>query len=517
MSEQQEHIPRQSYAWLGIDTPDDYANLGELLGFEYGPAAIASSLRSDVTREVKGLLLEYQYTDKDYRSTFYNFYAKMGRLYRQHCVRLHFFDGEVRLQDNPLDLLGPDDRLDNHYFGYIVLRPTITATLGRSLLSPRIRVEPSGNHIRSRHRVHLLGNTLSVWGFPSMAQHADISVCAHVACWAILRHYSEHHSQFREFLMHEITMLARPPDPGGLTPSLGLNVFEAERIFQAAGCYPLLITREWDRDNDAWATDDSFFEQMFAYLDSGFPLFVAVGSGATDNQGHAVVLVGYEWHDASLTSGSGSVHVRSLVSNLISIDDNELPYSSVPVGKDAQTYPEGQSFSVEDFNAFVVPLTDKIYYSAQAVDRFALETLDPTCRNVLGLPADIALLRRSFIATVSEIRRFARENASNFGTELVNLYMRLNTTRFVWVVELATERQWSLRQVSARAILDASASIRDKQPMWLYHDHELATVFDRSSPVLKGQSVALRRPTGSPLGRMEINLQTVRASPENMH
>ncbi len=76
--------------------------------------------------------------------------------------------------------------------------------------------------------------------------------------------------------MHDITMLAQPFDPGGLTPSLGLNLYEAERIFQAAGCYPLMIVREWDEDTGDWVDDDRFFAQMLSYLDAGFPLFVFV-------------------------------------------------------------------------------------------------------------------------------------------------------------------------------------------------------------------------------------------------
>ena len=86
--------------------------------------------------------------------------------------------------------------------------------------------------IRSRHRVHFLGHTHSVWGIPSMAQHSDFAVCAHVSCWAVLHHYSERFSQQRELLLYEITRLTKSFDPGGLVPSLGLDIYEVERIFK---------------------------------------------------------------------------------------------------------------------------------------------------------------------------------------------------------------------------------------------------------------------------------------------
>ncbi len=514
VSEESQEVAPGGYTWLEIDCQDDYDRLVDILDVEFEPAVIAEELKTNISSEiVSGVLVEHDYIDKDYRSTFYNFYAKMGRPYRQDCVRLHFFDKDVSFSESPLDLQGPDAWLEDHYFGFMVLRPTIAATLGRSLLSPRIRIGARGTAIQSRHKVHLLGYTLSVWGFPSMAQHADIAVCAHVSCWAILRHYSEQYAQHRELLMHEITMMAQPFDPGGLTPSLGLNLYEAERIFQAAGCYPLMIVREWDDEAQEWVNDDRFFAQMLSYLDSGFPLFMSLQSEAMDNEGHAIVLAGYEWRDESGDSREGSSHVWSLVNSLLAVDDNMLPYSSVGIGDDTRSEVDTENYTAEDFNAFIVPLPDKIFYPAQAVESFSLDTMYPIYKAVLNLPEEDTLLRRYFITTVSALRRFARENVSQFGDELVDLLMHLKTTQFVWVIEYASEVQWNDRHITARVVLDASASRKDEQPMWLCHNHELAIVFDRSSGVPDGREIALRRAANTPLSRMETNLRPVRSPP----
>ena len=49
-------------------------------------------------------------------------------------------------------------------------------------------------------------------------------------------------------LLHDITRLASPFDPGGLAPSFGLDIVKAERIFQSAGCYPITVYKEkWAR------------------------------------------------------------------------------------------------------------------------------------------------------------------------------------------------------------------------------------------------------------------------------
>ncbi len=513
MSEESQEITPGGYTWLQIDNQDDYEKLDGILDVEFGPIAIAQELKNNISDVVSGVLVEHDYIDKDYRSTFYNFYAKMGRAYRQDCVRLHFFDKDVTFSESPLELRGPDSWLEHHYFGYVVLRPTITATFGRSLLSPRIRIGARGNAIQACHKVHLLGYKLSVWGFPSMAQHADISVCAHVSCWAILRHYSEKYAQHRELLVHDITMLAKPFDPGGLTPSLGLNVYEAERIFQAAGCYPVMIVREWDEDEKGrqkWVNDGRFFAQLLSYLDSGFPLFVSLQSEGMDNEGHAIVLAGYEWRDEREDSNRDNSHVWSLVSSLLAVDDNRLPYSTVGIGDGTKSEVEIESYTADDFDAFIVPLPDKIFYPALAVESFSRNTMYPIYKAVLNLPEEDTLLQRYFITTVSALRRFARENVSQFGDELADLLMHLKTTQFVWVIEYASEEQWKKKHITVRMVLDASASQKDEQPMWLCHNHNLAFVFDRSSGGIKGRKIQLRRPADTPLTRMETNLRPVK-------
>ena len=499
MTRETEKQGLSSYDWLEIDKSDDYEQLEKILDIEFNPNTIIKRLKENISDEVNFILVEHDYVDKDYRSTFYNFYAKKGRPYRNDCVRLHFFDKDVKYNEEHLELRSADGRLEDHYFGYIVLRPTIVATLGRSILSPRIRVGAQGQAIQSCHRVHILGYTLSVWGFPSMAQHIDIAVCAHVSCWAILRHYSESFPQHRELLVHDITRLAKPFDPGGLTPSLGLTVYEAERIFQAAGCFPVVVVKQDDNES-------SFYAQLLGYLESGFPLFIEM-KGVR----HAIVASGYSWRKTPTNSTQSNSHMWSQVETLLAVDDNLFPYSIVNLRHDPLTSSNPEPYTVEDFSAFIVPLPEKIFYPAHAIDLFSSTVVYDVYRGILGLSEEEILLRRFFITTVSELRYFAREKQSQMGDVLVNLLMRLKTAQFVWVVEYATEKQWGQNHITARAVVDATASPNDQQPMWLLHNHELAIVFDRSTGKPLGRIVALEKPSNTPLPRMEQNLRPVMA------
>ncbi|WP_439402602.1 hypothetical protein ACNJYA_09315 [Bradyrhizobium sp. DASA03068] len=446
------------YKWISLATSADLAQLPNHITSEYNPGKVAKTLSLGISDAVKGVLIEYNYIDKDYRSTYYNFYSKKGQYYRSDCVRLHFFDQTVTFDDVACALVCPDRQIEEHYFGYMVLRPTGIATIGRTVLSPDIRKGAGRFIITADHKVHLLGYKLEIRGFPSMDQHVDISVCAHAACWSILRHYSERYNVHREYLVHEITMMAHDYNPGGLVPSKGLQIAHAERVFQEAGTFPIHIAR------NAGSHDPQFYRQLIAYVESGFPLFAAMHS-----RRHAVALVGYEWRQP-VRGQSGLRYAWDEVETLAVVDDNHLPYLCIP--KSA-----GTPYAAEAIDAFIVALPEKVYYPADAVDRLApaLLKLGPA----IGLPPGNDVIIRYFITTGSSYRHFAREHASEFDPKLLQCIMTLPYAQFIWVVEFSTEEQWANGRVEARAVIDATASLREATPIWLFHSRDGALIFDR--------------------------------------
>src|SRR5437016_1328053 len=83
------------YTWIPLSTPEDLAQLTKHVTEEYQPVRVSQLLADGISKAVKAVLIEHNYVDKDYRSTYYNFYAKKGQHYRSDCVRLHFFDATV--------------------------------------------------------------------------------------------------------------------------------------------------------------------------------------------------------------------------------------------------------------------------------------------------------------------------------------------------------------------------------------------------------------------------------------
>jgi hypothetical protein len=72
-----------------------------------------------------------------------------------------------------------------------------------------------------------------------------------------------------------------------------------------------------------------------------------------------------------------------------------------------------------------------------------------------------------------------RDRESEFDPKLLEIVMSLPFAQFVWIVEFATEEDWAKRQISARAVLDATASLRETNPIWLFHSRTKALVYDR--------------------------------------
>lgn len=482
------------YFWVKLTTVADVAQIDKHVDPEFLPQRVAERLAKGLSNAVKGILIERNYVDKDYRSTFYNFYSKKGRQYRSDCVRLHFFDDTVSFDEARLRLTTADGQLSDHYFGFMVLRPTGIATIGRSVVSPDVRRGAGRYIITASHKVHVLGHTLKIQGFPSMDQHIDISVCAHATCWSILRHYSERYSTYRELLTHDITMLAQQFDPGGLVPSKGLALAQAERVFQEAGTYPIIVARDYNNANDP-----AFYRQLTAYVDSGFPLFAAM-----HGKRHAMAVVGYDLRKPVTSGVPGIRYSWDEVQSLAVVDDNDLPYLSI----DAR---QG-NYSALDIDSFIVALPEKVFYPADAFDSLVPKLFK--LGSVVELPDQGKSIIRYFVTTGTAFRSFVRAHESEFDARLFSAVMKLPFAQFLWIVEFATEAQWAVNQVSARVVIDATASLTESYPYWLVHGRKEALIFTRESVSLNlstDMGVLKWAEAGhSGFSKMETNLRPTR-------
>lgn len=164
--------------------------------------------------------------------------------------------------------------------------------------------------------------------------------------------------------------------------------------------------------------------------------------------------------------------------------------------------------TAEDIDAFIVALPEKVFYPADAVDGLAPMLFH--LGSILGLPSRDESIIRYFITTASALRSFMRCRESEFDPKLLETAMALPFAQFLWIVEIATDTQWAIGQIAARAVVDATASLREITPLWLFHNRERALVFDRRVVGQDGanmRALSLSGMENTALTRMDQNLR----------
>ena len=140
---------------------------------------------------------------------------------------------------------------------------------------------------------------------------------------------------------------------------------------------------------------------MLAYMESGFPLFIGMD---VDGDGHAIVAAGHNWKKGAVAATN---HVWGQVDTLLTVDDNLLPYVTVPVDQGASDGAE-PDYSTENFESFIVALPEKVGYPAEAMAEYAGVVESRLLIRVMGCEPESVSLHRYFMTTISGLRRYAR-------------------------------------------------------------------------------------------------------------
>jgi hypothetical protein len=99
---------------------------------------------------------------------------------------------------------------------------------------------------------------------------------------------------------------------------------------------------------------------------------------------------------------------------------------------------------------------------------------------LFGIEPDETPVIRYFLTTAASFRRFMARERSQFQRELVVAALQLPLTQYVWVIEVATAEQWAKNHVKFRAVLDATASFADNNPLFLLHNEKKVVVIHRT-------------------------------------
>jgi hypothetical protein len=259
--------------------------------------------------------------------------------------------------------------------------------------------------------------------------------------------------------------MANPESPGGLIPSRGLNVSHVTQILSKAGSYPDIY---W-KDSDDLVATKRFYRALYAYVESGIPVFAAMSA-----KQHAITILGHGVVGKEPSPGSDKIcYSWDLINSIVVADDNHLPYKTITEN--------GPPYSIRDIDAFIVPLPEKIYYSAEDVMAFTEDLINSGMLGRLDLSFISEPIVRCFLTTSSGYKKFIRRNESRQPVDLCQAIMELPMPQFIWVVEISTPGDWRQRECCARFILDATASKYEVRPYFVVHDQNGAYIHERAS------------------------------------
>jgi hypothetical protein len=229
------------------------------------------------------------------------------------------------------------------------------------------------------------------------------------------------------------------------------------------------------------AADNGLFDRLlYYYVESGLP----VVAGLT-NKLHAVTVIGHAPPASPANAKSGkALNTADLVEGFIINDDGALPYQFLWKNGPTGAHRNESGYRIEDIDAFVVPVYEKIHLAAEYVEGLARalladeKLLDPAA---LGFAAG-DLVYRIFLTSSRSFKRFRTERAIPNG--IGELYRQIPLPKFVWVCEITTKNLYARREVLGEIVWDATASQYDDFSFIVLHLPGRVIVNDRDSSKL---------------------------------
>lgn len=435
------------FAKLQIKNIDDYDQLLDIIDETHIDQAVVANLKSYIGSKCDALLIEYPYYEKDYLSTYYNFYSKQHGTHSKLCFRVHFF-GKI-----------DEEKKEREYYGYITLREGIKdSKIGKSYLSPKLLVEQDAYLMLDDFSADVYGEKLFVKAFPWMKQETDVSVCAHVAMWSILRYYGNRYKGHRDTVMGEIVDMVQN-DKGRKIPSRGLTPDQIVDTLDLYHFSPVLLGDEYRKLH-------YFTNEIIAYIESGIPVVATM-----NRKRHAVTLFGhgkidYERLNGDLDNlkepGSDIILHSSLISTVYAIDDNHFPYRQidpkVPISDEKIDY------ALSEINYLIVPYCQKVLLGFNEIYEKFMEIVRQKTMKWNGIR-----ICRIYLTSGNSFKEKAAKNTL-MNEELKKRILLMDMPRFIWCIDLATIEESKSGLISGRVIADSTVGTQDENPWLLMHD-----------------------------------------------
>lgn len=317
----------------------------------------------------KTIVIELEYVSKAYFTDYSNYYATCFQDYERRCKRVHFFNIELDETALKKEILAESNFLNEHYLGYIVVKPLPDSVIGPTVLATYQEKDDKDQKryfpATKEYEVNFFGRTLLVKSLAYQEQDTVVSACASVAIWSAFHKTS---ALFKTSLPSpgEITKLAGNLffNYGRMYPNLGLDLTQVCRAIDAMGL--VSEVRSSKRfDGEIYLAS----RIIYAYLKCGIPILLLIkySSAPGVSVGHAVTVVGYSKPQPKPSDPSKEITLTADGIDKFYIHDDQLgPFASYEFsGKTAlKTYHSNASgeknYIPSWIHAVVIPVYPKI-------------------------------------------------------------------------------------------------------------------------------------------------------------
>lgn len=418
---------------LVIDKLDDYDKLFEVIDEDYIHNRVIKEFKERIGLKCDKILIEYPYYDKDYLSTYYSYYSKLFKPMNKECYRIHIFKKDL-------------------YGGYLTLRPTVSDTkVGKSYINPMFLITEKAYIMLSNYQVNLIGNKYLVSSYPWMYQETDISVCAHVSVWSIIRYYGNKYKDYADKRMMEIVKQTPNGDDRNI-PSRGLNLIQIVNILRKNNFHPIILSKDL-------YLEDEFLEAVYCYLESGIPMVAAL-----TNINHAVSIIGHgKINYDKLDNHIGNIiNTCELIDSIIINDDNYFPYLEIKKRNDISN--KIQKYDLEDIDYVIVPLYDRMLLVYSDVKKRVYNLIKSKSFEF----GDKIVIR--IYMTSSKSLKENIKNCKNVNLKLKEIICRLEMPKFIFCVDISNVEEYKNNLISSKIIIDSTCGTYETYPWLLIQD-----------------------------------------------
>jgi len=244
-------------------------------------------------------VVEEEYVSKDYLQDYASYYAYCFENYPKFCKRIHFFNTSVTnemLKKFILDKLDSPFNFNEHYLGFIVVKPIPTTVIGLTILrNSNVNSEvlsPNFWGIRS-YTVHFFGRKLKIDSLAFQEQDSVVAACATTAIWSMLQGVAKDFNTTMKS-PSQITKDADTLSSDGsrLFPNKGLSIGQICQAIHNSGLAPEL--KQPDTSGREFLSVSYIKRVLNAYSPLKIPIILVIDPDGKDEGLHAITVAGFQ-------------------------------------------------------------------------------------------------------------------------------------------------------------------------------------------------------------------------------